>query len=138
MLKKRFDKAYAEPRHNRTVLSVDMFSHKEVDSDLGSGWGFLKAEMKIEPHKHPVKEMYVFTQGKGFMQVGTDVVPVQKGDAVYIPPNAMHTAWNSGEDDLEFVFIVFDTRPLTFLIQVFEALTDVVANRFTRGRMNRG
>lgn len=133
MLKKRFDKAYAEPRHNHTVLSVDMFSHKEVESDLGSGWGFLKAGMKIEPHKHPVKEIYVFTQGKGFMQVGTDVVPVQKGDAVYIPPNAIHTAWNSGEDDLEFVFIVFGARPLTFLTQVFEALTSVIARRFARG-----
>lgn len=131
MLKKSFDKARAEPRHNRTVFSVDMFSHKEVDSDLGSGWGFLKAGMKIEPHKHPVKEIYVFTNGKGSMQVGADIVSVQKGDAVYIPPNAMHTAWNSEEDDLEFVFIVFNARPLSFLMQALEASTGIVAKRLT-------
>ena len=134
MLKKSFIKKDAEPRHNNTVFAADMFSHEDVGSDIGSGWGFLKKGMKIESHKHPVKEIYIIIQGKGFMKVGSNSLTVQKGDAIYIPSNDMHTAWNNENEDLEFIYFVFENRPLPFIMNMFEGLIDIMKNRINRYR----
>ena len=78
MLKKSFTKKESEPRHNNTVFALDMFNHKDLGSDIGSGWGFLKKGMKIEPHKHSVKEIYIIIGGKGFMKVANNTVTIQR------------------------------------------------------------
>jgi len=39
-------------------------------------------------------EIYVFTNGEGTMQVGDEMFPVRKDMALYIPPNALHSATN--------------------------------------------
>jgi mannose-6-phosphate isomerase-like protein (cupin superfamily) len=107
MLKKRFDKSKAELRHNGTVYALQTFSREEIASDISNGWAFLKKGMKIEPHRHPEKEIYIFISGKGYMWIGKEKTNVKRGDAVYIPPNYVHTARNDENKDLEFIWIKF-------------------------------
>ncbi|MEM2851102.1 MAG: cupin domain-containing protein [Candidatus Bathyarchaeia archaeon] len=47
--------------------------------------------MKIEPHSHPEKEIYIFINGEGNMWIGKEKRNVRKWDAVYIPPNYIYT-----------------------------------------------
>jgi len=107
MLKTRFDKSRAELRHNGTVYALQTFSREETSSDLSNGWAFLKKGMKIEPHYHPEKEIYVFISGRGYMWIEREKANVKKGDAIYVPPNLVHTAENEEDKDLEFIWIKF-------------------------------
>ncbi|HJN58274.1 MAG TPA: cupin domain-containing protein, partial [Nitrososphaerales archaeon] len=99
---------------------------------IGSGWGFLKKGMKIEPHKHSVKEIYIIIGGKGFMKVANNTVTIQKGDAIYIPSNDIHTAWNKANEDLEFIYIAFENQPLPFIMNIFERSIELLKNLFVR------
>lgn len=83
-----------------------MFTAKQLGLLGEVIWGFLKKEMKILSHKHPQKEIYLFTAGKGFMQIDNRVFEVGKGDAIYISPNSVHSVWNNNEEDLEFILLI--------------------------------
>jgi mannose-6-phosphate isomerase-like protein (cupin superfamily) len=87
-------------------------------------WGFLKKGMKVYPHKHPQKELYIFVRGKGTMCVDDKEIPVSQRDVVFIPPNCMHTAWNDDAEDLEFILVRAKnlrswTRKLVKLLSVY-------------------
>ena len=108
MLKRRFDKCGAKLGHSGEVYGTRMFTGEQVGSNLDEVvWAFLKKGMKINPHKHPEKEIYLFINGKGFMEIDGEKFPVEKGEAAYIQRNAVHAIWNNEEEDLEFVLIKF-------------------------------
>ena len=59
-------------------------------------------------HNHSgQEEVYIFTNGKGSMVVGTKTYDVKIGDIILIPDGDFHKVWNKGEDDLIFT-CVFD------------------------------
>ena len=61
-------------------------------------------------HNHSgQEEVYIFTNGKGSMVVGTKTYSVSTGDIILIPDGDFHKVWNEGEDDLIFV-CVFDGK----------------------------
>ena len=61
-------------------------------------------------HNHKgQEEVYIFTNGKGRMIVGSKTYNVSIGDIVLIPDGAFHKVWNEGEDDLIFT-CVFNGR----------------------------
>ena len=102
---KTFDKSKAGPGCRGTILGTNMFG-AEMEGFLDEVvWGFLKKGMKVYPHKHPQKELYIFVRGKGTMRVDNKEIPVVERDVVFIPPNSMHTAWNDDEEDLEFILV---------------------------------
>jgi len=102
---KTFDKSKAAPGCRGTILGTNMFG-AEMEGFLDEVvWGFLKKGMKVYPHKHPQKELYIFVRGKGTMRVDNKEIPVGERDVVFIPPNSMHTAWNDDEEDLEFILV---------------------------------
>ena len=102
---KTFDKSKAGPGCRGTILGTNMFG-AEMEGFLDEVvWGFLKKGMKVYPHKHPQKELYIFVRGKGTMRVDDKEIPVGERDVVFIPPNSMHTAWNDDEEDLEFILV---------------------------------
>ena len=68
-------------------------------------WGFLKKGMKVHPHKHPQREVYIFVKGIGTMQIDDEEFHVEQGDVIYIEPNELHTAWNKQNADLEFILV---------------------------------
>jgi mannose-6-phosphate isomerase-like protein (cupin superfamily) len=105
MQKKTLEKGKAELGCRGTLFGEHMFTN-EMEGYLDEVvWGFLKKGMKVYPHKHPEKEVYIFVSGQGFMQVEQEETAVKKGDVIYIEPNSMHTAWNNEETDLEFILL---------------------------------
>jgi len=94
----------------KTVLGAGFFVmhlfSKEMEGYLDElAWGFLRKGMKIHPHRHPQKEVYIFIKGEGTMQVDDEIMPVEEGDMVFIPSKSLHTAWNSNDTDLEFIIV---------------------------------
>ena len=57
-------------------------------------------------HRLATDEVYYIIRGRGEMHVENEVVPVEPGDAVEIPPGATQWIANTGEGDLEFLCIV--------------------------------
>ncbi len=47
-------------------------------------------------HNHKgQEEVYIFTEGRGIMQIDDDKFPVSKGDIVLIPDGAFHKVYNT-------------------------------------------
>lgn len=56
------------------------------------------------PHYHVVtEEIYYILIGRGRMQIGETAREVGPGDAIAIPPGAVHTITNVGDVDLRFL-----------------------------------
>lgn len=56
------------------------------------------------PHHHVLtEEIYYILEGQGLMQVGEELRPVTVGDAIAIPPGALHQLANTGNQVLKFL-----------------------------------
>lgn len=56
------------------------------------------------PHYHVrTEEIYYILEGSGRMQIGQESRPVGPGDAIAIPPGAVHTIRNTGGGPLRFL-----------------------------------
>lgn len=56
------------------------------------------------PHYHPrTEEIYYLTSGSGRMQIGAEIRDVGPGDAIAIPPGAVHQIRNTGAEMLVFL-----------------------------------
>ena len=56
------------------------------------------------PHFHPAtEEIYYILEGRGRMQIGDEVRLVGPGDAIAIPPGAIHTIENPSQQTLKFL-----------------------------------
>ena len=59
---------------------------------------------RTAPHYHPLaEEIYYILTGRGVMRIGVATSEVGPGDAIAIPPGAVHTIANSGEETLVFL-----------------------------------
>ena len=68
----------------------------------------LHYEKETGGHNHSgQEEVYIFTNGKGSMVVGSKTYNVKIGDIVLIPDGDFHKVWNTEDEDLIFV-CVFD------------------------------
>lgn len=130
VLMRKFDKNRSGLGHYGQLYGMQMFIWKHLGSLDEIIWGFLKKGMRIEPHKHLQKEIYLFVGGRGFMQMNDRVFKVERGDAIYITPNSTHTVWNDEEkEDLEFIVLIFtyqakDLMPLLGLKHWVRRLRD--------------
>ena len=56
------------------------------------------------PHYHPkTEEIYYILQGEGDMRIGDETRRIGVGDAIAIPPGAVHTILNTGAATLLFL-----------------------------------
>ena len=56
------------------------------------------------PHRHPrTEEIYYVLEGHGSMRVGDETRAVGPGDAIAIPPGALHQIRNTGSVVLKFL-----------------------------------
>ena len=56
------------------------------------------------PHYHPqTEEIYYILGGTGRMQIASEQRDVGPGDAIAIPPGAIHTITNTGAEILKFL-----------------------------------
>jgi mannose-6-phosphate isomerase-like protein (cupin superfamily) len=59
---------------------------------------------RTTPHYHPhTEEIYYILEGHGRMTIGEEVHEVGPGDAIAIPPGAIHTIANIGGETLKFL-----------------------------------
>lgn len=86
----RFEKASACPAHADTILASD-FLPEGMAAPFKSAWGYLETGGRMEPHRHPTAEIYVVISGKGLCTVDEQTQPVEPGDVIEIPPDALHT-----------------------------------------------
>jgi mannose-6-phosphate isomerase-like protein (cupin superfamily) len=60
--------------------------------------------MRTTPHYHPqTEEIYYILEGAGQMTIDDETRQVGPGDAIAIPPGAIHTISNPGSDNLRFL-----------------------------------
>ena len=79
--------------HRNSVISKQSLAEARVAPGL-----------ETQPHYHPMtEEIYYILQGVGEMTIGKEMQPVGPGDAIAIPPGAIHTIRNSGEQTLLFL-----------------------------------
>lgn len=79
--------------HRNSVISKQSLAEARVAPGL-----------ETQPHYHPLtEEIYYILQGVGEMTIGKEMQPVGSGDAIAIPPGAIHTIRNSGEQTLLFL-----------------------------------
>ena len=66
----------------------------------GAGW-FTNDPPGPRPHSHDAaSEIYFIAAGRAVVQVGTERREVEAGDLVFIPPDAYHMVWQTGEGPL--------------------------------------
>lgn len=60
--------------------------------------------MRTAAHYHPrAEEIYFIQRGTGRMRIGEEIAEVGAGDAIAIPPGAVHTIENIGAEVLAFL-----------------------------------
>jgi len=68
--------------------------------------------VKAEPHYHDTHEYYFIIEGNAVVQIEREARRVSPGDLVYIPPNAVHAIWPTGDETLRsFCFAVSYQEP---------------------------
>jgi len=60
---------------------------------------------KVPMHEHENEEVYTVLKGSGEMHVGEEVQRMEAVSSVYIPPNQPHSLVNTGDEDLEMMFV---------------------------------
>lgn len=117
VLRRKFEKNRTGLGHNGQLYGMQVFTWTQLGSLDEIIWGFLKKGMKIHPHKHQQKEIYLFVGGRGFMQINDRIFKVEKGDAIYVSPNLIHSVWNNEEEeDLEFILLIFAYRAKNLML----------------------
>ena len=73
--------------------------------------GFAMGRVRVFPggsipaHEHVNEEIYHILSGTGEMQVGNETERVRAGDTVYMEPDVPHTLRNTGDSDMELLFV---------------------------------
>lgn len=98
-LKSCFDPLKAAPAHDGTILSSPVLP-KEVTTPFKHRWGYLPKPGTMDAHKHHEREFYMFLQGKGIVLIDGQEIPVQSGDVIYVPEDALHTVINQENSGL--------------------------------------
>jgi mannose-6-phosphate isomerase-like protein (cupin superfamily) len=57
-------------------------------------------------HSLTTSEVYYILSGTGEMSIDNEIQPIEPGDAIYIPPNAVQFLRNTGNEAIVFICIV--------------------------------
>ena len=98
-IKTTFDPRFGEKAHQDTILAGPVLP-AGMKAPFEHAWGYLDKPGEMEYHKHPKEEIYFFFKGEGFVRIDGEEIPVQPGDVVRIPVDAMHTVVNRREQEL--------------------------------------
>lgn len=67
---------------------------------------------RAEAHFHNTHEYYYILEGNAVVQIEAEARRVRPGDLIYVPPNAVHTIWPTGEKGVRaFSFAVSYQKP---------------------------
>lgn len=90
----------------------EMLNPKHDETPLHIGYSLAHATLPAKkislPHRFKTaSEVYYILKGEGMMHVDNETEKVGPGDTIYIPPRAVQSIENTGENDLEFLCIVY-------------------------------
>ena len=74
-------------------------------------------------HQHTQPEVYYVLSGEGMVAIDGVEYAIRAGSAVFIPPNAVHGAWSTGDEPLR-LFYVFAVDSFEEVEYVFPELSD--------------
>jgi quercetin dioxygenase-like cupin family protein len=66
----------------------------------------LAPEGHTPAHRHDFEHEIYIIQGKGILQTEEESVPLKLGDAIFVPPNALHNFQNVGIAPFRFLCFV--------------------------------
>ena len=98
-LKTFFDPQKGVKAHQDTILAGPVMP-EGLEAPFEHAWGYLDKPGEMERHRHPKEEVYFFFRGTGFVFVDGEEIPVQPGDVVRIPADALHTVINRQNEAL--------------------------------------
>ncbi len=90
-----------------------LVSEKTVGAqNLAVGYNKTHPGGMVPEHKHEKEEeVMFFISGKGQFVTENEEIPLEPGVCVYNPPGGMHKIVNTGEEDLEFIWIYAPQLP---------------------------
>lgn len=56
--------------------------------------------------QHPYEHEIFILEGRGIATIGKEILPISKGDALFISPNEIHSIKNTGSEILQFLCMV--------------------------------
>lgn len=69
-------------------------------------WALLPAGKAFEAHYHEdMQEIFIILSGSVLITIGQESETLAKGDAVIIPPQAIHVMKNVGSENVEYIAI---------------------------------
>lgn len=101
-------------RNRKEIIAGDNSILKEIFSPLKDNLNlrYSLAHAVVKPgeitflHRLKSSEVYYILEGKRLMHIGEETKEVEKGHAIYIPPNSTQRIKNIGNQDLIFLCIV--------------------------------
>jgi mannose-6-phosphate isomerase-like protein (cupin superfamily) len=90
----------------------EILNPKHDGSELHLGYSLAHAivesgESSVAHRFHTASEVYYILKGRGLMHINDESAEVKSGDTIYIPPKATQYIENLGEENLEFLCIVY-------------------------------
>ena len=78
----------------------------KVECRYSLAWAKVPVGKTTFKHAMKTTEVYWILKGRGKMFIDYETEEVEKYDIIYIPPNAIQSIENIGNEDLEFICIV--------------------------------
>ncbi len=88
-------------RHSRVLVGKD----KIKAENFVTGHSVIFPEGSVPLHSHTNEEVYIILSGKGTMTVGKEMKDIEGFSVVYIPPNVEHSLVNTGQENLEIIYV---------------------------------
>lgn len=79
---------------------------EKIDTRYSLAWAMIRPGEKTLPHRITSTEVYFIISGSGRMYINNEEKRLGKHDTVYIPPHAVQSIENIGQENLEFLCIV--------------------------------
>ena len=98
-LKTKFSPEKAAPAHEGTILAAPVIP-EGMNEPFGHAWGYLAGPGEMDRHRHNKEEVFFVFKGKGAVEIDGTEIPVEPGDVVRIPPNALHSMINREDEEL--------------------------------------
>lgn len=88
-------------RHSRILVGKDALQAE----NFVTGHSTIFPGGRVPMHAHKNEEVYVILSGRGKMVVGDEAREVEGVSAVYIPSNVEHSLTNTGDENMEILYV---------------------------------
>jgi len=85
-----FDPMHSYVSHEGTILAADV-APQGMHEPFEHAYGYLLGSRNMAGHAHETDEIYIVTEGSGYVVVGGQNRFVTAGDIIAIPPTVWHT-----------------------------------------------